>query len=84
MQETNATKGLFTTTRSILAPHALRSGADWIVSEGPDAQQEFLDSLDDGELMALPYLFEFWALEHQMAPEGRLAQLGDHGRSRCR
>lgn len=70
MNETNATKGLFTTTRSISAPHALRSGADWIVSEGPDAQEEFLDSLNEGELMALPYLFEFWAMDHQLPPEG--------------
>ncbi len=31
---------------------------------------DFLDSLDEGELLALPYLFEFWAMEHQLPPEG--------------
>ncbi|MFP4327820.1 MAG: DNA-packaging protein [Paracoccaceae bacterium] len=29
-----------------------------------------MDELSPGELLALPYLFEFWALEHQLAPEG--------------
>ncbi len=30
----------------------------------------FLDSLNEGELLALPYLFEFWAFDHQLPPEG--------------
>ncbi len=50
--------------------HGLRSGAAWIVSEGQDAQDEFLNALSDGELLALPFIFEFWALEHQLPPEG--------------
>ena len=33
-------------------------------------EKEFLNSLSDAELFALPYLFEFWAMEHQLAPEG--------------
>jgi len=33
-------------------------------------QAAFLDSLNDGELLALPYMFEFWAMEHQLPPEG--------------
>ncbi|WP_454277232.1 DNA-packaging protein [Roseovarius sp. MBR-154] len=48
----------------------MRSGAAWIVSEGQDVQDQFLDALTEGELLALPYLFEFWALEHQLPPEG--------------
>ena len=32
--------------------------------------RKFLDSLDEGEVLALPYLFEFWAMEHQLPPEG--------------
>ncbi|QGX98752.1 hypothetical protein EI983_10910 [Roseovarius faecimaris] len=48
----------------------IRSGAAWIASEGPETQAEFLDSLDEGELIALPFLFEFWAMEHQLPPEG--------------
>ena len=31
----------------------------------------FLDSLEEGELLALPYLFEFWAHPHQLPPEGQ-------------
>ena len=42
----------------------------WLVSEGPEIQAEFLDSLEDGEIMALPFLFEFWALDHQLPPDG--------------
>ena len=33
-------------------------------------QTEFLESLQDQELRALPYIFDFWALPHQIAPEG--------------
>jgi phage terminase large subunit-like protein len=31
---------------------------------------EFLEGLSDEALMALPWLFEFWALPHQLPPEG--------------
>ena len=31
---------------------------------------EFLDGLSDGALLALPWLFEFWALPHQLPPPG--------------
>jgi len=48
----------------------LTFGANWVAS-GPAANQElFLDSLTEGELLALPFLFEFWALPHQLPPEG--------------
>ncbi len=33
-------------------------------------QENFLNNLDGGELRALPYLFEFWAMPHQLPPEG--------------
>ena len=55
---------------SITTPCAVRSGASLIASGTPDAQKAFLDSLTDRELMALPTLFPFWALPHQMPPEG--------------
>jgi phage terminase large subunit-like protein len=32
--------------------------------------EEFLGGLSDQALMALPWLFEFWALPHQLPPEG--------------
>lgn len=56
--------------RLTLTPPDLRSGADWIASEPAEIQAEFLDSLDEGELLALPFLFDFWALPHQLPPEG--------------
>ena len=33
-------------------------------------QQTFLENLSPNALGALPYLFEFWAHQHQLAPEG--------------
>jgi len=59
-----------TATPSTLTPPGLRYGAEWIVSEGRDAQDEFLAALSEGELLALPYIFEFWAMAHQLPPEG--------------
>ena len=47
----------------------------------------FLSSLSDETLMALPYLFEFWALPHQLAPEGNWATwvvLGGRGAGKTR
>ncbi|MEM9496722.1 MAG: phage tail protein [Pseudomonadota bacterium] len=48
----------------------IRSDIDWLVSDGPETQREFLDSLEDGEILSLPYLFELWALDHQIPPDG--------------
>ncbi|MCI2398642.1 phage tail protein [Aliiroseovarius subalbicans] len=48
----------------------MRSGADWLACATSEVQEEFLNSLSDGALSALPYLFEFWALPHQLPPEG--------------
>ena len=48
----------------------MRSAAAWIVSEGQDAQEDFLAALTEAELFALPWIFEFWAMPHQLPPEG--------------
>jgi hypothetical protein len=48
----------------------LRSGASWIGSADAALQDQFLNELDEGELLALPFLFEFWAMPHQLPPEG--------------
>jgi phage terminase large subunit-like protein len=56
--------------RSIWTGHGLRSGASWIASADATVQEQFLSELEDGELLALPYLFEFWAMPHQLPPEG--------------
>lgn len=55
---------------STLMPSGTRSGADWIASAPPETQTEFLNSLTEAELRALPFLFEFWALPHQLPPSG--------------
>ncbi len=48
----------------------MRSGAGWLASATPDRVDEFLGQLSANALLALPWLFEFWALPHQLPPEG--------------
>ncbi|WP_175473923.1 DNA-packaging protein [Thalassovita gelatinovora] len=55
---------------SISTRQGIRSGAGWIASADAATREAFLDGLSEGELLALPYLFEFWALDHQLPPEG--------------
>ena len=55
---------------STLNKSGLISGANWVASADAAVQEKFLGSLTEGELLALPFLFEFWALDHQMPPEG--------------
>jgi phage terminase large subunit-like protein len=58
------------TTRSTSKERGVRLGASWIGSAAPSIQNDFLMGLEEGELRALPFLFEFWALPHQLPPEG--------------
>ncbi|MGR3492779.1 MAG: DNA-packaging protein [Shimia sp.] len=48
----------------------MRSGAAWITSAPRRVQEAFLAELTEPELRALPWLWDFWAHEHQLAPEG--------------
>jgi phage terminase large subunit-like protein len=48
----------------------LKSGAAWLASATPEEVSEFLGSLDENALLALPWVFEFWALPHQLPPRG--------------
>ena len=48
----------------------MKSGAAWLASATPEVVDEFLSGLSDTTLMALPWLFEFWALPHQLPPDG--------------
>lgn len=48
----------------------LRSGADWIASGTAELQTSFLDALTRAELLALPFMFDFWAMPHQIPPVG--------------
>ena len=55
---------------STSGPHELRSGAGSLASAPPEVRTAFLDDLSDNALAALPWLFDFWALPHQLPPEG--------------
>ncbi len=48
----------------------MKSGAAWLACATPEGIEEFLGGLSDNALMSLPWLFEFWALPHQLPPEG--------------
>jgi len=54
-----------TSTRS-----ALTSGASLIASAKPSWQTDFLAMLKPEQLATLPYLFDFWAMPHQIPPSG--------------
>ena len=54
----------------ILTQPDLRSLMAWVASEPREVQGQFLNDLDEGALLALPFLFEAWALDHQLPPEG--------------
>lgn len=48
----------------------MRSGADWLASATPQQVEAFLAGLSENALLALPWMFEFWALPHQLPPDG--------------
>ena len=58
------------TTSSTLMPQDKRSNAEWLACAAPEIREAFLDGLSPNALAALPYQFEFWALPHQLPPEG--------------
>ncbi len=55
---------------STLRRSVLTSGANLIASATASSQAAFLAQLSCDELAALPYLFDFWALPHQLPPHG--------------
>lgn len=57
-------------TGSTLISPDLRSGAAWLASADAAVRTEFLEGCTEGELLALPFLFEFWAMPHQLPPKG--------------
>ena len=58
-------QGRLTSTR-----RGMKSGAAWLASAQPELVNEFLSGLSENALLALPWMFEFWALSHQLPPEG--------------
>lgn len=57
-------------SRSISTPPELKSGAAWLASATQEDVDAFLDGLEENALLALPWIFEFWALPHQLPPAG--------------
>ncbi|MFO6463679.1 DNA-packaging protein [Jannaschia sp. KMU-145] len=48
----------------------MRYGAALIASLAPEDRAAWIADLEDGEAAALPWLFDFWAMEHQLPPGG--------------
>lgn len=48
----------------------MKSGAAWLASAAPREVDAFLAGLSDNALASLPWIFEFWALPHQLPPRG--------------
>lgn len=61
---------IFTSKRSTLARPAMKLGAAWLASAPLDVQEKFLSELTESELHALPWIWEFWAMQHQLPPPG--------------
>ncbi|WP_370206526.1 DNA-packaging protein [Pararhodobacter marinus] len=51
-------------------PQAPRCDAEWLACAPHRIREDFLKGLSEGALLALPFLFDFWALPHQVAPKG--------------
>ena len=66
----NRLPGLSEPEQSIFTTRGMRSGAGWLASATQDQVDAFLEGLSDNALLALPWMFEFWALPHQLPPEG--------------
>ena len=48
----------------------MKSGSVWLASATQGEIDEFLGGLSDNALLSLPWVFEFWALPHQVPPTG--------------
>ncbi len=70
MSRLNSAPARLENTHSTLIKHDLKLGAASLACAKPELVKEFIDGLSDHALAALPYVFEFWALEHQLPPEG--------------
>ncbi|TYB89798.1 DNA-packaging protein [Oceaniovalibus sp. ACAM 378] len=57
-------------TPSTLTACGVKSGASLIASAPSEVQCEFLESLSPEAVVGLPYLFDFWAMPHQLPPVG--------------
>lgn len=53
---------------STLPQPGMRCAAGWLASEPPEVVEPFLTGLSDATVAALPWMFEFWAMPHQLPP----------------
>lgn len=51
-------------------PHPAPLDARFLANADPDLLRWTLDGLSDAEVMGLPWLWDFWAMPHQLAPQG--------------
>ncbi|WP_084629417.1 DNA-packaging protein [Jannaschia aquimarina] len=68
-------------------PHVRRSKAASIACADASVRSEFLDGLSENALGALPWLFDFWAMPHQLPPDGKWRSwvvLGGRGAGKTR
>ena len=56
--------------RSTSTQQGLKSGADWLACAEPSEVDAFFEGLGRNAMLSLPWIFEFWALKHQLPPEG--------------
>ena len=56
--------------RSTSTGRGLKSASAWLASQPSETVEALLEGLSDNALAALPYLFEVWALPHQLPPDG--------------
>jgi phage terminase large subunit-like protein len=70
MNGTQERPSTFSQATSTLMPSGTKSGAALLASVSVADQNDFLASLPDEIIRGLPYLFEFWALDHQLPPAG--------------
>lgn len=47
-----------------------KSNASWLASEDRQTQDALLGGLKDEAILALPWLWRFWAFPHQLPPVG--------------
>ncbi|MEJ8560871.1 terminase family protein [Yoonia sp. GPGPB17] len=59
-----------TQTPSTTMQSEIKLGADLIASARASWQKDFLAILTPEQIVTLPYLFDFWAMPHQIAPSG--------------
>lgn len=72
MQNVSERKGLDVPRAepSTLTRPEAKSSGEWLACAPREVSEQFLSELSDGALAALPYLFEVWALPHQIPPQG--------------